>query len=95
MPPQHGVETAADGPLPPRRLSITITARSIWLGAAVVVGILLAMLIVSKALSTLVLLLLAIILGEEAPSLATCQITSTSCGTGCLTCRGSCKPRRG
>jgi predicted PurR-regulated permease PerM len=64
MPLQNSAETSADGPLPPRRLSITITSRSIWLGAAVVVGILLAALIVSKALSTLVLLFLAIILGE-------------------------------
>jgi predicted PurR-regulated permease PerM len=63
MPLQNGAAASANGALP-RRLSVSITSRSLWLGAGLAVGILLAVLIVSKALSTLVLLLLAIILAE-------------------------------
>src|SRR5260221_6261896 len=47
-----------------KRFSITITPRSIWMAAAAVVAILVGLLLLSKALGTLVLLLLAIILGE-------------------------------
>src|SRR5262249_10800463 len=62
VPLHNGAAATANGA--PRRLSVTITSRSLWLGAGLAVGILLAVLIVSKALSTLVLLLLAIILAE-------------------------------
>jgi putative heme transporter len=47
-----------------RRFSATITPRSIWLGAALAVAILVGILLVTRALSTLILLMLAIILGE-------------------------------
>src|SRR5260370_23245577 len=47
-----------------KRFSITITPRSIWMAAAAVVAILVGLLLLSKALGTLVLLLMAIILGE-------------------------------
>lgn len=47
-----------------RRFSIAITQGSIWLTAALIFGILLLLLLVNKALPTLVLILLAIILGE-------------------------------
>jgi putative heme transporter len=66
------------GPSPPRtstslssgearqssRISITISQRSLWVAAALVVAILALILIFSHALGTLILLLLAIIIGE-------------------------------
>lgn len=52
------------GKISARRFSITITQGTIWLAAAVIVGILLMILLFNKALSTLILLVLAIILGE-------------------------------
>src|SRR5262245_14978584 len=56
--------TGTDASPPSRRLTVTITPRSIWLAAALVVRILLGVVLVSRAASTLVLLLLAIIIGE-------------------------------
>jgi putative heme transporter len=60
----NGATPNTNGSLAPHRFAVTIAPRSIWLGAALIVGILLTVLLVSKALSTLVLALLAIILGE-------------------------------
>jgi putative heme transporter len=45
-------------------LSVTITQRSLWLAAALVVAILALILLVGQALGTVILLLLAIIIGE-------------------------------
>jgi predicted PurR-regulated permease PerM len=47
-----------------RRLSVSITPRSLWLAALIVVVLVVSAFIIAKALSTVILLLLAIILGE-------------------------------
>jgi predicted PurR-regulated permease PerM len=52
------------GAQPQSRLSISITHRSLWQTAALVVAILALILLVSQALGTVILLVLAIILGE-------------------------------
>jgi predicted PurR-regulated permease PerM len=54
---------AADPPAE-RRASITITARTLWLGAAIALGILAGIVLITHALSALVLVFLAITLGE-------------------------------
>ncbi len=57
-------EQVLDAASPRRRLSISITPRSLWLAALIVVVLIVAAFIIVKALSTIILLLLAIILGE-------------------------------
>lgn len=61
-PPDGARPSAAAAPA--RRLTVTITPGVVWLAAAVVVGILLLSLLISRALPTLILLVLAIIIGE-------------------------------
>ena len=47
-----------------RRLTITITPRTLWLAAGILLAILLGMVLITQAAGTLISLLLAIILGE-------------------------------
>src|SRR5215470_5180314 len=66
----HGVEgssvpAAPTESTPPRRgISITITTRTLWLAAGIVVAIVAGVVLITQALGTFIDLLLAIILGE-------------------------------
>jgi predicted PurR-regulated permease PerM len=59
-----GATTLAAEPPAARRASITITPRTLWLAAAIALGILAGIVLVTHALSALVLVFLAITLGE-------------------------------
>lgn len=54
----------AESPAAPRRMTITITARTMWLAALIGLAILAALFLVLRAQGPIVLLVLAIILGE-------------------------------
>jgi predicted PurR-regulated permease PerM len=54
----------ADGSSARRRLSITITPRTLWLAAGISVAILVGIVLITQAAGTLIALLLAVILGE-------------------------------
>jgi predicted PurR-regulated permease PerM len=51
-------------PTGPRRLTVSITPRSIWLAAGIAIGLLIVIVLITHALSALVLVFLAITLGE-------------------------------
>src|SRR5260370_16505898 len=59
-----GSPTVVQPPPPPRSLHVTITPRSIWLAMGLVVVLLLAIVLVMKAQSALVLVFVALILAE-------------------------------
>ena len=64
------VQSTSSSPSSPSRprertvLSITINQRSLWLGAALVMGILATILLINQALGPFILLLISIIIGE-------------------------------
>lgn len=60
----HVTAAVAEATPPRRRLAISITPRTLWLAALILVVLVASTFIIIKALSTVLLLLLAIILGE-------------------------------
>src|SRR5689334_17025638 len=73
--PTSDVPTSSEEPTgaPPsqRHVSVTITPRTLWLAAAIVVTLLVLWLLISRAMDTLILLFIAIIIGEAIRPLVT------------------------